>query len=180
MSVEIEQVHGFSYVVVLSLGNASLMGSSQTKRIDHSTLMSLIMGKISLIFNKKLLIRDSKQTVEIVKIRMKVEKEPAVKMGRKSECKSCYKNIVQPVQSYPPQSFSSFFSYSVQIEPLEVGRAAIITTREVKQVPQSHSQRVVTSSLLALRPCVLLGDREPAACRRRVSHGNCRVVARYH
>ena len=52
----------------------------------------------------------------------------------KNECISYYqKNIVQLVQSPPPPSF---LSYSFQREPLEVGRAVIMTTREVKQDPR--------------------------------------------
>lgn len=36
----------------------------------------------------------------------------------------------------PTLSFTLFTSYSVQVEPLEVGRAVIMTTREVKPDPR--------------------------------------------
>ena len=50
VSMETGQAHGFSHMVTLSQ-NASLMGSLQPKRVNHSTLIPLIMGEISLIFN---------------------------------------------------------------------------------------------------------------------------------
>ena len=64
----------------------------------------------------------------------------------KNECISYYKHCTVCTVFSPP-SFLSFYtfytSYSVQIEPLEVGRAVLMTTREVKQDP-SHNQGAVT------------------------------------
>ena len=61
----------------------------------------------------------------------------------KNECISYYKHCTACTVFFPP-SFLSFYtfytSYSVQVEPLEVGRAVIMTTRGVKQDPR-HTTR---------------------------------------
>lgn len=63
---------------------------------------------------------------------MKVEKELAVKIERE---RGCYKGHCIAHTILFVNHFLSFLSSSVQRKPLEVGRAAIITTREEKQVP---------------------------------------------
>lgn len=135
----------------------------------NSSLHIFDHGKYFLYNQQKLLIGDSKQTVEIVKIRMKGGKELAVKMERESECESYKEHCTACIPLF--LIIFEFLSYSVQIKPLEVDREASVTTREAKQVPGSHSQGMVIPT--GPRSSALLQGWEPDACKGGVSRGNC-------
>lgn len=142
------------------------LGGTITKK--NSSLHISDHGKDFLSNQQKLLVGDSKQTVEIVKIRMEGGKELAVKTERESECES-YKEHCTACMPLFFQSFLNFLSYSVQIKPREVDREVIVATREAKQVPGSHSQGMVIPT--GPRSSALQGW-EPDACKGRVSRGN--------
>ena len=112
------QVHGISHVVVLSLLERFLDGELTAKKNGWLHIDVSDHGKDFPYIQQKLPIGNSKQTVKIVKIRMKVLKEPAVKMERKSKCKSYYKEHCTASTIFlPPNSFQAFYLIQFKQNP---------------------------------------------------------------
>lgn len=122
-SVGTVQMHSFSDVLGHCL-SLSAWWALTTKRRAHSVF--LIMGKV--LCSTKPVAGDSKQTVEIMKIRMKVVKELAVKIEGVSECKSYHRERHTACTTLFSVIFFAF--YSVQAKPLEEGSAQSLPTEK--------------------------------------------------
>ena len=157
------QAHGFSDVLghCLSL-SAFLMGAHKQKK---SSLHISHHGKDFPYIQQKLVVGDSKQTVEIMKIRMKMVKELAVKIEGENECKSYYREHHTACTTLFSIIFVLFILFTPSKTPRE-RQCTIITNREVKQVPQITQPGRSDPPPLPV-PCLA------PSYRGRASHGSC-------